>query len=157
MRESTVLPPSLCSRDFYAAKLDLRKIVSSLFLISSYSRLSYRLVVRQIIHRRLCNVQSIGGVIDGKNEDLLAGRSIRDAIAHSAVRRVPASNFGAAANVWEAWDVGLLLPAVAGDQAVGTVGAGDDIKRAVALRVAWVVGERCGAGERGHDGEQRKG
>lgn len=157
MRKSTVLPSSLRSRDFNTAKLDLKQIVSLPFPMSSRYCLSYRLVVRQIIHRRLCNVQSIGGVIDGKNEDLLAGRSIRDAIAHSAVRRVPASNFGAAANVWEAWDVGLLLPAVAGDQAVCTVGAGDDVKRAVALRVARVVGERYGAGERGHEGEQRKG
>lgn len=52
---------------------------------------------------------------------------------------VPASNPLIAANVWEAWDLILSLPAVLGDEAVSSVGTGYISQRSRGVVVAGVV------------------
>lgn len=115
------------------------------------------MVVSQLIHSLLRHIEALRDVIDSKDEHLLASLSILEAITLTARRRVPAGDVGAAANVGEAWDVGLLLPAVASDQAVASIGAGDDVERAATVRVAIVVGECDGGGERCQDREEGEG
>ena len=70
---------------------------------------------------------------------LLAGLGVFDLVALAAGRRVPAGNVGATTNVGEARNVGLLRPAVAVDEAIGTVRAGDGGQRTAAIGVAGVV------------------
>jgi hypothetical protein len=84
---------------------------------------TYRLVIGQLVHGLLCYIEALCNVIDGKNEHLLAGLRVLKAVTLATRRRVPTSDVGAATNVREAWDVGLLLPAVASDQAVAAIGA----------------------------------
>jgi len=52
---------------------------------------------------------------------------------------VPASNSLITANVWEVWDLTLSLPAVLGDEAVSSVGAGYIIQRSRGVIIAGVV------------------
>lgn len=66
-----------------------------------------------------------------------AGRCRRD----THVRRVPASDSAASANVREAWDVALDVPAVAGYEAVTAIGAGYNGHGTCSLVVAGVVGD----------------
>ena len=115
---------------------------------------TYRLVVSQLVHSLLRYIEALCNVVDGKNEYLLASLRILKAVTLTARRRVPTSNVRAATNVGEAWDVGLLLIAVASDQAVATIRTRDDIKRAVTVGVTDVVGESDGTGERCQDGEE---
>jgi hypothetical protein len=68
-------------------------------------------------------------VVDRQEEDTLASRWVFDLVALATGRRVPAGDVGAATNVREARNVGLLRPAVAVDEAVGTVRAGDGGQR----------------------------
>lgn len=56
-------------------------------------------------------------------------------------RRVPAGDLGGAADVGELGDGALGLVAVAGDQAVGAVGARDGRQGAGGIIVAGVVGD----------------
>jgi hypothetical protein len=69
---------------------------------------TYCLVVGQLIHCLLGHVQALGYVVDGKNEHFLARGGILDAVALPTRGRVPTSDVGAASNVGEAWDIGLL-------------------------------------------------
>ena len=52
---------------------------------------------------------------------------------------VPASNPLITANVWKVWDLTLSLPAVLGDEAVSSVGAGYIIQRSGGVVIAGVV------------------
>lgn len=52
---------------------------------------------------------------------------------------VPASNSLITTNVWEVWDLTLSLPAVLGDEAVCSVGAGYDSQRSRGVVIAGVV------------------
>jgi len=67
---------------------------------------------------------------------------------------VPAGNALVSTNVREALDGSLCLPAVAGDEAVGTIRAGDDVHGAVGVIIASVVADSDGGS---HAGEREDG
>lgn len=92
-------------------------------------------------------------MIHGEHEHLLARPRVLDLVTLPAGRRIPTRNVAAAADVGEARDLALRRPAVACDQAVGAVGAGDDVEAAGAVGIAWVVREGCCEGE-GEEGDE---
>lgn len=97
------------------------------------------LAVGEVVHGAETHVDTLAGVVDGEDVDLAA--LVLDAEALAAVGRVPAGDGVDAADVGEARDVGLLVEAVAGDEAVLAVGAGDGCHGSVAIIVAGVVGD----------------
>lgn len=62
---------------------------------------------------------------------------------------VPASNPLITTNVWEAWDLTLSLPAVLGDEAIGSVGAGYISQRSRGVVIAGIVRYRNGLSGQG--------
>lgn len=105
------------------------------------------LTVGEGVHGIEANVQAAGGVVDGKDVDLLA--VVLKAVAAAAVGGVPAGNDVHTANVGELGDVALLLPAVLGDEAVGAVRAGNGSHGARGVIVASVVRDGGGRGSSG--------
>lgn len=97
------------------------------------------LAVGEVVHGAEAHVDTLAGVVDGEDVDLAA--LILDAEAAAAVGGVPAGDGVDAADVGESGDVGLLFEAVAGDEAVLAVGAGDRGHGTVAIIVAGVVGD----------------
>lgn len=116
-------------------------------------RKTHRLTIRQLIHRLLRNIHALRRMVDGEDVHLLARLGVLDLVALAAGGRVPAGDIAAAANVREARDLALRRPAVAGHETVRAIGAGDDAEAATRLRIAWVVGEGDGLGEREEEGE----
>lgn len=101
------------------------------------------LAVGEGVHGVEGNVEAGGGVVDGENVDGLA--VVGELPAGAALVRVPAGDGGGGTDVGEAGDLALGLPAVLGDQAVGSIGAGDGSQGAAAIIVAGVVGNCCDA------------
>lgn len=97
------------------------------------------LATRQGVHGVERNVEARGGVVDGQDVDGVA--AVRELPAGAARGRVPARDGGGASDVGEARDLALRLPVVAGDEAVGAVGARDDGQGTRAVVVAGVVGD----------------
>jgi hypothetical protein len=97
------------------------------------------LAVGQGVHGVQGNVEARGGVVDGQDVDGLA--VVGELPAGAALWGVPAGDGGGGTNVGEAGDLGLRLPAVAGDQTVGAIGAGDGSQGAAAIIIAGVVGD----------------
>lgn len=168
MRQLAVLPSNLGRLDIDATQSDLHQTISidahtkrklrnkrtRETAKSRQTRNTHRLIVGQLIHRLLGNIQALCNMVDGQDVNLLARLGILDLVALPAGRRVPARDIAAAANVREARDLALSLVAVAGDKAVGTVGAGDGGEAARGVRVAVVVGEGDGLGEGEEEGEE---
>lgn len=152
MRQTTLLPSNLGSLHINPPQRDLNQHIKnqpkppSQTKRTKTKRQTHRLIIRQLIHRLLRNIQPLRHMVDGQDENLLPRLRVLDLIALAARRRIPAGNVAAAANVGEARDFALGFPTVAGDEAVGTVGAGDGGERAGAVGVAVVVGEGYGAG-----------
>lgn len=99
------------------------------------------LAVGEGVHGVEGNVEARGGVVDGEDVNGLA--VVGELPAGAALVRVPAGDGGGGTDVGEAGDLALGLPAVLGDQAVGSVGAGDGSQGAAAIIVAGVVGNYC--------------
>jgi hypothetical protein len=99
------------------------------------------------VHGIETNVEARGGVVDGEDVDLAA--LVLEAVAATTVGGVPASDDVDTTDVLGG-DVALGLPAVLGDETVGTVRAGDGGHGARLVIVASVVGDsggRDGGGE----------
>lgn len=96
------------------------------------------LVVGKSVHRRGRNVEARSSVVDGQDVDALA--LVGKLPARAAALGVPASDGLRASNVRKLGDLALSLPAVARDEAVCAVGAGDGCHGAASFAVAWVVG-----------------
>lgn len=101
----------------------------------------HSLATRQGVHGVERNVEAGGGVVNGQDVDGVA--AVRELPAGAAGGRVPAPDGGGASDVGELGDLALRLPVVAGDEAVGAVGAGDGCQGTRAVVVAGVVGD-CG-------------
>lgn len=93
--------------------------------------------VGQGVHGIESNVEASSAVVNSQDVDCLA--AVCELPAGTAAGRVPASNGLDTTDVWEARDLALSLPAVSGDEAVGTVGARDDIQGARCVIVAGIV------------------
>lgn len=97
------------------------------------------LAVGELVQGGLGDVEAGGGVVDGQDVDGAA--AVAQLPAGAARGRVPAGDLGGAADVGEAGDGALGLVAVAGDEAVGAVGARDGRHGAAGVVVAGVVGD----------------
>lgn len=97
------------------------------------------LAIGKVIHGSLGKVEAIGGVVDCKNVDGLA--VVGDAVAGTALRGVPAGNSLVTTDARERRDVALVLPAESGNEAVGTVRAGQRVQGTAAVIVTSVVGD----------------
>lgn len=103
----------------------------------------------EIVHGLLAQVDTRRSMINGGDEDALA--VVGDLEALAAGSAVPAGNVLPAADVGERRDGTLSLVAVAGDEAVGTVGAGDGGHGARLVVITGVVGDGDGGSGRGED------
>lgn len=81
------------------------------------------LATSESVHGIKANVETLAGMIDSQDVDLSA--LVFETVAATTVGRVPAGNDIDTANVGESRDIALGLPAVAGDETVLAVGAGD--------------------------------
>jgi len=105
------------------------------------------LVVGQIVHGGLGQVEAVVGVVNGQDVDGLA--VVGDAVASAALIRVPAWDADVAADVGEFGDGALGLPAVLGNEAIRAVGARDGRHGTAAIVVASVVANRDSGGKAG--------
>ena len=97
------------------------------------------LAVGEGVHGIEGDVEASSGVVDGKDVDGLA--LVLELPASAARGGVPASDGLGATDVRELGHVALSLPAVAGDETVSTVGAGDGGQGAATVVIAGVVGD----------------
>jgi hypothetical protein len=97
------------------------------------------LVVGELVHGTESEVEAAGGSVDG--EDVDRATVVGEAPASTALVRVPAGESRGTANEGEARDLALSLPAKAGHEAVGAVGAAHSRKVAGAVVVAAVIGD----------------
>ena len=111
----------------------------------------HRIPVRQIVQGLLAQVDARGDVVDSRHVDGLA--VVGDAEALPAGRAVVPGNPFPSTDVGEAGDGALRLVAVAGDEPVDAVGAGNGVEAAGAVVVAGVVADGDGGGGSGEDGE----
>lgn len=89
-------------------------------------------------------------MVNGQDVDGVA--AVRQLPAGSAASRVPAGDGLDTSDVWEARNLALGRPVVSGLEAVGAVGAGDDVERAGAVVVAGIIRDgirRDGGSEEG--------
>lgn len=77
------------------------------------------LVVCELVHGGLGEVEASSGVIDGQNVDGLA--VVGDSVAGTALSGVPALYTLVATNAREGRNIGLCVPSILGDKTVCTV------------------------------------
>lgn len=122
-----------------AAHLEATVAGGNLRILSIDASKLCSLTVGELIHGCLGEVEAIGSVVNCQDVDGLA--IVCNAVAGTALGRVPAGNSLVATDARERRDVALVLPAEPGDKTVGTVGAGENVQRAASIIVASVVGD----------------
>jgi hypothetical protein len=98
------------------------------------------LPIRQLVQGFLCDIEPAVSVIDRQHVDAFSRAGVRQLPARSALGGIPSCDRCGTADVREVGNVAEGVKSIAGDEAVGTVRAGDGGQRSVRVIVRVIVG-----------------